>query len=74
MSIMKSMYEDLKTRKKYNTLLLKYEMLEASYEKKVIEYDQLKRKLITARAVWEEQLRKQEEEIIKLKKKKANKK
>ena len=74
MSIMKAMYEDLKTRKKYNALLLKYEMLEASYEKKVIEYDQLRRKLITARAVWEEQLRKQEEEIIKLKKKKTNKK
>lgn len=64
-------YEHLKTKKKYNTLLMKYEILEEDYEKKVIEYNQLKRELVVARGVWEEQFKKQEQEIIKLKKRGA---
>lgn len=61
-------YEHLKTKKKYNTLLMKYEILEEDYEKKVIEYNQIKRELVATRGVWEEQLKKQEQEIIRLKK------
>lgn len=41
--MLKNIYEHLKTRKKYNTLLLNYEMLEEKYDKKVIELNQQKR-------------------------------
>lgn len=61
-------YEHLKTTKKYNTLKMKYEMLEEDYENKVIEYNELKRQLVVARNTWEEKLKEQEKEIIKLKK------
>lgn len=69
MKLIKSIYEHLKTRKKYNTLKLKYEVLQEDYDKKVIEYEQLKNQYKTIKEVWNKKLEEQEEKIIELKKK-----
>lgn len=69
MSFLKSIYEHLKTRKKYNTLKIKYEVLQEDYDKKVVEYEQLKNQYKTIKDVWTKKLEEQEEKIIELKKK-----
>lgn len=69
MSFFKSIYEHLKTRKKYNTLKLKYEVLKEDYEKKVLEYEQLKYQQRVIKEVWEKKIEEQEEKILELKKK-----
>ena len=43
MNFKKAIYEHLKTRKKYNTLLLKYEVAREDLEKKTVELNTQKR-------------------------------
>lgn len=46
-------YEHLKTKKKYNTLQVKYETLKAELEDKITEYNLLKRQYILEKNTWE---------------------
>jgi hypothetical protein len=62
------LYEHLKTRKKYNTLQLKYEILQEELEKKTIQLNTEKRINLKRKQMWEQQLKEQELEIIELKK------
>lgn len=74
MSIRKAIYEHLKTKKKYNTLMINYNVLQEDYEKKILQYNELKRQYIVLQQTWEQKLKDQEEQIIKLKKRKINEK
>ena len=65
----KNIMEHLKTRKKYNTLMLKYEIKKEDLEKKQIELNTQKRINLKEKEIWENKLKEQEEEIIDLKKK-----
>ncbi len=67
MSIKKAIYEHLKTKKKYNTLLLKCEVLKEELERKTIELNTERRINQKRKETWEKTLKDQEEEIIKLK-------
>lgn len=71
-NLSKAMWEHLKTRKKYNTLKLKYEILQEDYEKKITELNTEKRIHLKRQEIWEQKLKDQEEEIAKLKKRKSN--
>ena len=74
MSIKKAIFEHLKTKRKYNTLLLKYSVLQEELEKKSSELIIEKRIHLKRQEVWEQTLKEQEEEIIRLKKRKVSKK
>lgn len=67
MSLFKSVYEHLKTKKKYNTLKLKYEVAREDLEKKQVELNTERRIHLKQRETWEQKLKEQEEEIIRLK-------
>lgn len=67
----KYFYEHLITRKKYNTLKLKYEVAREDLEKKQIELNTERRIHLKQKEVWEQRLLEQEEEIIRLKKRKS---
>ena len=71
MSFTKAIWEHLKTRRKYNTLLLKYEVAREDLEKKQVELNTQKRINLKEKEIWEQRLKEQEEEIIKLKKRGA---
>ena len=73
MNLKKAIWEHLKTKKKYNTLLLKYEVAKEDLEKKINELNTEKRIHLKRQEIWEQRLKEQEEEIIKLKKKGGNK-
>ena len=66
--LMKNIFEHLKTKKKYNTLKLKYEIAKDELERKQVELNTERRIHTKRQIVWEEKLKEQEEEIIKLKK------
>ena len=53
MSLLDRIYEHLKTKKKYNTLEIKYESLKQDLEDKIYENNQLKRQMILQQNVWE---------------------
>ena len=74
MSIIKSIYEHLKTRRKYNTLKLKYEIAREDLEKKQVELNTERKIHSKQKEIWEKKLREQEEEIINLKKRKSRSK
>lgn len=65
----KAIYEHLKTKKKYNTLLLKNEVLREELEKKTVELNTERKIREKLKNVWENNLNMQEQEIIKLRKK-----
>lgn len=67
MSIIKAIYEHLITKKKYNTLKLKYEVVREDLEKKQVELNTERRIRLKEKEIWEQRLKEQEEEIIKLK-------
>ncbi len=69
-NLSKAIWEHLKTRKKYNTLLLKYEIAKEDLEKKQIELNTQKRINLKEKEIWETKLKELEEEIIKLKRRK----
>ncbi len=71
--LLSHLYEHLITKKKYNTLQLKYEVKMDEYQRLNVRYEE-QRKLYEARKeIWEKTLKEQEEEIIKLKKRKTKK-
>lgn len=53
MSLLDKIYEHLKTKKKYNTLEIKYRSAREELEDKIYENNQLKRQLILQQNVWE---------------------
>lgn len=67
MSIRKSIYEHLITKKKYNTLEMNFELLKADLEDKIYENKQLRRQLQLKDNVWETR-------VIELEKKLSKKK
>lgn len=67
MSITKAIYEHLITKKKYNTLKLKYEVAREDLERKQVELNTERRIRLKEKEIWEQRLKDQEEEIIKLK-------
>lgn len=67
-NLSKAIYEHLKTKKKYNTLKLKYEVAREDLEKKQVELNTEKRIHLKQKEIWEQSLKKQEQEIIDLKK------
>lgn len=67
MNITKAIYEHLITKKKYNTLKLKYDVAREDLEKKQVELNTERRIHLKQREKWEQKLKDQEEEIIKLK-------
>lgn len=69
-NLSKAIWEHLKTRKKYNTLMLKYEVAKEDLERKQIELNTQKRINLKEKEIWELKLKEQEEEIIKLKRRK----
>ena len=69
MSFTKALYEHLKTKRKYNTLLLKYEVAREDLEKKQVELNTQKRINLKEKEIWEQRLKELQEEIIELKKK-----
>lgn len=71
MSFTKAIWEHLKTKRKYNTLLLKYEVAREDLEKKQVELNTQKRINLKEKEIWEQRLKEQEEEIINLKKRGA---
>lgn len=64
----KAIYEHLKTKKKYNTLQLKYDVKCEELERKQVELNTERRIKLKKQETWEQTLKEQEEEIIKLKK------
>lgn len=66
--ILNNLYQHLITRKKYNTLKLKYDVLKEDLENKVTELNVERRKHLKMKEIWEKKLKEQEEEIIRLKK------
>ena len=66
MGITKAIYEHLVTKKKYNTLRLKYEVAREDLEKKQVELNTERRIHLKQKEIWENKLKEQEEEIIKL--------
>ena len=70
MGILKAIYEHLKTKKKYNTLQLKYEVARDDLERKQVELNTERRIRIKEKEIWEQRLKEQEEQIIELKKRK----
>lgn len=69
----KHIYEHLKTRKKYNTLKLKYNVKCEDLERKQVELNIERQIWKKKQEIWEKELKELTEEIIKLKKKKAGK-
>lgn len=67
MNITKAIYEHLITKKKYNTLKLKYEVARDDLEKKQVELNTERKIRLKEKEIWEKRLKEQEEEIIKLK-------
>lgn len=70
MNLLNKIFEHLRTKKKYNTLRLKYEVLKEEYDQKVSELNtqrKIQQKLMN---IWETKLKEQEETIIELKRRK----
>ena len=65
MSLLDKIYEHLKTKKKYNTLEIKYESVKADLEDKIYENNQLKRQLLLQQNVWETRVIELEKKISK---------
>lgn len=70
MNLLNKIFEHLRTKKKYNTLRLKYEVLKEEYDQKVSELNTQKRIQQKLMNVWETKLKEQEETIIDLKRRK----
>lgn len=73
MSLLDKIYEHLKTKKKYNALQLRYDILREDLDKKTTELNIERQIWKKKQNIWEQTLKEQEEEIIKLKKRKVKK-
>ena len=71
--MLKHIYEHLKTRTKYNRLELKYDVKCEELERKSTELRIERNIWKKKQEIWEKTLKEQEEEIVKLKKRKARK-
>ena len=69
--LIKAIYEHLITKKKYNALQLRYDILREDLDKKTTELNVERQIWKKKQNVWEDTLLKQEQEIIKLKKRKT---
>ena len=69
MALIDKIYEHLKTKKKYNTLELKYRVKCEELEQKIIEYDLEKRIRIIERKKYEDEINNLNDKIIKMKEK-----
>ena len=67
MALRKAIYEHLKTKRKYNTLLIKYESKCQEYDNKVNELNTQKRIRQIEKNKWEEEMNKYIEDNIALK-------
>lgn len=65
--LFKNLYEHLKTRKKYNTLMIKYEGAKEDIERLTVQRDTERRVHQIRKEEWEKALKEQEEQIIELK-------
>ena len=74
MSIRKAIYEHLITKRKYNKLKIKLEVAREEIQRLNVEIRAEKLKHQKKYEEWEKALKEQEEQIIKLKKRKVNKK
>lgn len=72
MSITKAICEHLVTKKKYNKLMIKYEGAKEDIERLTIQKNTERRLHEKQKEVWEQKLKDQEEEIIRLKKRRRN--
>ena len=72
--LFKNLYEHLKTRKKYNTLQLKYDIKEEELENKILELSAERRIRKVEKDKYEETIKEYMEQIQKLKEKNKNKK
>lgn len=66
-SLTKAIFEHLKTKKKYNVLLLKLEMVKEDLERKQVELNTERLIHKKKSEVWEKKLKDQELKILKLK-------
>jgi hypothetical protein len=73
MSLLDKIYEHLKTKKKYNTLQLRYDILREDLDKKTTELNVERQIWKKKQHVWEDTLLKQEQEIVELKRRKGKK-
>ena len=72
--LFKNLYEHLKTRKKYNTLQLKYDIKEEELENKILELSAERKIRKVEKDKYEETIKEYMEQIQKLKEKNKNKK
>jgi hypothetical protein len=72
MGIMRAIREHLITKKKYNKLMIKYEGAKEDIERLIIQRDTDRRIYKKRAEIWEQTLKDQEEEIIRLKKRRRN--
>ena len=70
--IIKGVADNITLKKKYNTLLLKYDILQEELEKKTVQLNTERRINLKRKQIWEEQLKEQEKQIIELKRRKKN--
>lgn len=68
--MIKMFYEHIITRKKYNVLKLKLDVVKDDLEKKQVELNTERRIHLKQKEIWEQKLKEQEQEIIRLKKRK----
>lgn len=74
MSIIKSIYEHLITKRKYNKLKIKLDILREELQLKCHELENERQIHKKRKETWEKKLKEQEEEIINLKKRKSRSK
>ena len=72
--MMNRIYEQLITKRKYNKALVKIEVLRDELQNKSVELNTEKQIRNKEKTIWENKLKEQEEEIIRLKKRKVKKK
>ena len=72
--MMNRIYEHLITKRKYNKALVKIEVLRDELQNKSVELNTEKQIRNKEKTIWENKLKEQEEEIIRLKKRKVKKK
>lgn len=72
--IIKALWEHLITKRKYNTLKLKLNVVREDNERLITQMNTEKRIHLKRQQIWEEKLKEQEEKIIELKNKLKRKK
>lgn len=66
-NLVNALYEHLITKKKYNKLLIQLEGFKEDLERKTLELNTNRKLLKKEKAIWDKILKEQEEEIIRLK-------